>query len=63
MLNFLRDVVVPLATLTTFVGCLYFTYKLFALGSVEGGLSVGLLTAGIGFFVYYDVRRLLAKIA
>jgi hypothetical protein len=61
-MNFLRDVVVPLATLTTLVGCLYFTYVLFALGSVGGGISVALLSAGIGYFVYYDARRLLAKI-
>lgn len=63
MLNFLRDVVVPLATLTTFVGCLYFTYALAALGSVGGAVSVGLLSAGLGVFVYHDARRLLAKIS
>ena len=61
-MNFLCDVVVPLVTLTTLVGCLYITYKLFAMGSVGGGLSVGLLSAGIGFVVYHDACRLLAKI-
>ena len=63
MLNFLRDVVVPLATLTTFVGCLYFTYALATLGLVGGALSVGLLSVGLGVFVYYDAHRLLAKIS
>lgn len=59
---FLRDVVVPLATLTTLIGCLYFTYKLFELGSIGGGLSVGALSLAIGVFVAHDARRLLAKI-
>lgn len=62
-MNFLRDVVVPLATLTTTVGCIFFTYKLFELGSVGGGLCTAALVAAFGYFVYYDARRLLAKIS
>lgn len=62
-MNFLRDVVVPLATLATFVGCLFFTYKLFQLGSVGGCISTAALSLAFGYFVYYDARRLLAKIS
>lgn len=60
---FLRDIVVPLATLTTLFGCLFFTYKLIELGHVGGSISTGLLTAAIGYFVYYDTKRLLSKIS
>lgn len=62
-MNFLRDLVVPLMSLTTLVGCVYFTYKMIELGSVGGAISVGLLAAGNVFFVVYDAKRLLAKIS
>lgn len=62
-MNFLRDVVIPLATLTTTVACVFITYKLFELGSIGGGLCTLGLVAAFGYFVYYDAKRLLAKIS
>lgn len=62
-MTFLRDIVVPFATLTTLIGCGFFTYKLMELGSVGGAISTGTLTLAIGYFVYHDARRLIAKIS
>jgi len=51
--------------LITLIGCIYFAYVMFSLGTsagVGGGLCVSVLAIGIGFFVYHDARRLLTKL-
>jgi len=57
--------VIPVACLITLIGCIYFAYVMFSLGTsagVGGGLCVSVLAIGIGFFVYHDARRLLTKL-
>ncbi len=56
--RFIRDVVVPAASLATFVACVYFTYMMIKLGSIGGSISVGALSLCVAMFVVNDIRRL-----
>ena len=61
MSDFLRNVFIPLFTFSTTIALIYFTYKLLSIDETGAGAITGLLTLALGYFVYHDAQRLLAK--